>query len=259
MQVLWLLGYPDQALTRAKEALALTQDLSHANSVGYALADMVHVHQLRREWPAAQERGETALAFAAEFGLPYYAAQVSIMLGSALVGQGHYEEGITKMRQGLAAQRAAGGQGLLQYWLALQLGAYIETGQFEEGWTVLEEALTIRPKYGDRYWEEEVYRLNGELLLAQARCNPEAQSTQRRSAVEAEAEACFQHAIETAREQSTKSLELRAATSLARLRQQQGKQAGARQMLAEIYSWFTEGFDTKDLQEAKALLEELNH
>src|SRR5262245_25975573 len=178
-------------------------------------------------------------------------------LGSALAGQGHYEEGISKMRQGLAAQSAAGGQGLLQYFLSLQREAYIETGKFEEAWTVLKEALTIRPKSSERYWEEEVYRLNGELLLAQARGNRESQSQRQREEVEAGAEACFRRAIDTAREQKTKSLELRAATSLARLWQGQGKRAEAHQLLSEIYHWFTEGFDTKDLQDAKALLESL--
>src|SRR5207248_7466011 len=137
--------------------------------------------------------------------------------GAALAGQGRFEEGIAKMREGLAAQRSKGGQGLLQYWLALQLEAYVETGRFDEGKTVLAEALTIRPKHGDRYWEEEVYRLNGELLLAQTRRTPEMQDNQHRAENETEAEACFQHAIETAREQGTKSLELRAATSLAHL------------------------------------------
>ena len=158
------------------------------------------------------------------------------------------------MRQGLAAQRATGGQGLQQLWLALQVEAYIETGQFEEGWTALEEALTIRPKYGERYWEAELYRLKGELLLAQE--GSRLQAVDFREKAE-EAEECFLKAIETARELSAKSFELRAATSLARLWQQQGKKAEARQMLAEIYGWFTEGFDTKDLQEAKALLEQL--
>ncbi|MBI3801363.1 MAG: AAA family ATPase [Deltaproteobacteria bacterium] len=258
MQALWLLGYPDQALATAKESLALTQNLSHTNSAAYGLATLVEVHQHRREWAAAQERGEAALAFATEFGLPYFAAQISIMLGSALAGQGRYEEGIAKMRYGLAAQRATGGEALMHYWLALQLEAYIETGQFEEAWPVLKEALTIRPKYGDRFWEEEVYRLNGELLLAKARSNPEAQDRRQKAAIEAEAEACFRRALDTAREQRTKSFELRAATSLARLWQQQGKKKEAHELLAEIYGWFTEGFDTKDLQDAKALLEELS-
>jgi tetratricopeptide (TPR) repeat protein len=105
------------------------------------------------------------VAFATEVGLPYFVAQMSIFWGAALAAQGHYEEGITKMRQGLAAQHATGGQGLQQLWLALQVEAYIETGRFEEGWTALEEALTIRPKYGERYWEADLYRLKGELVL----------------------------------------------------------------------------------------------
>ena len=255
--ILWLLGYPDQALTRAQEAFALTQDLSHAVSVGRGWSVMANVHLFRREWPAAQERGEAGVAFATEFGLPYAVAQISNMLGAALAGQGRYEEGISKMREGLAAQRATGGRGLLNYWLALQLEAYIATGQFEEAWTVLKEALTIRPKYGDRYWEEEVYRLNGELLLVEARSNPKAQDRQQRAESEAEAQACFWRAIETAREKKAKSLELRAATSLARLWQQQGKRAEAHKLLSGVYNWFTEGFGTKDLQEARALLDSL--
>jgi adenylate cyclase len=256
-QVLWLLGYPAQALTRAQELLALTQGLSHAYSVAIGLTSITSVHLKRREWLAAQKRAEAALAFATEVGLPYSVAQSSIKLGAALAAQGHYEEGITKMREGLAAQRATGGQGLLQYWLALQLQAYIAAKRFKEAWTVLKEALTIRPKYGDRYWEEEVYRLNGELLLEQARYDPEAHSQRPQGEIEVEAETCFRRAIETAREQSAKSLELRATTSLARLWQQQGKKDEAGQTLAEVYNWFTEGFDTKDLQEAKALLAEL--
>jgi adenylate cyclase len=236
----------------------MVQELSHANSVAYGLIGVAQVYQHRREWPAAQARAEACIAFTTEFGVRYFAAQTSIVLGAALAGQGHHEEGIAKMRQGLAAQRAAGGQGLLQHWLAMQLEACIETGRFEEGWTVLADALTVRPKHGDRYWEEEIYRLNGELLLAQSQHTPERQDNQRRAEIETEAEACFQHAIETAREQSTKSLELRAVTSLAHLWQKQGKKEKARQILADIYGWFTEGFDTADLRDAKALLEELS-
>jgi class 3 adenylate cyclase/predicted ATPase len=257
MQILWLLGYPDHALERARETLALSQGLSHANSVAYGLIGMAQVHHHRREWPAAEERAEANIIFATESGLPYFVAQASILLGSAVSRQGRHEEGITKMRDGLAAQRATGGQGLLQYWLALQLEGLIETGEFEEASTVLAEALTIRAKHGDRYWEEEVYRLNGELLLAQTQRTPKARGTQQRTVIETEAEACFRHAIEIAREQNTKSLELRAVTSLGRLLQKQGKKDEARRMLAEIYGWFTEGFDTADLKDAKTLLEEL--
>jgi predicted ATPase/class 3 adenylate cyclase len=258
VQVLWILGYPDQALRRAQEALAMAQELSHVNTLGYGLSSMAYIYHARGEWQAAQEWAEACVAFATEVGLPYFVAQNSIKLGSALAAQGHYQEGITKMRHGLAAQRATGGQGLQQLWLALQVEAYIETGQIEEGWTALEEALAIRPKYGERYWEAELYRLKGQLTLKQFGVRSPrsaAPSTQ----AEVKADACFQQAIDTAREMSAKSFELRAATSLARLWQQQGRRAEARQLLAKIYNWFTEGFDTRDLQEAKALLEELNH
>jgi class 3 adenylate cyclase/predicted ATPase len=270
-QVLWILGYPDQALTRAQEALTLAQEFSHVNTLGYGLACLPHIHYVRGEWQAAQAQAEACVAFATEVGLPYFVAQMTIFWGAALAAQGHREEGITKMRQGLAAQRATGGQGLQQLWLALQVEAYIETGQIEEGWTALEEALTIRPKYGERYWEAELYRLKGELLLnAERRTRNDERNTKKKGRESslihhssfslhrsAEAEACFQQALETARELSARSFELRAATSLARLWQQQGRRVEARQLLAEIYNWFTEGFDTKDLQEAKALLQEL--
>jgi predicted ATPase len=253
MQVLWILGYPDQALTRAQEALALAQKLAHVNTLGYGLACPPQIHLFRGEWQAAQARAEASVAFATEVGLPYFVAQQSIILGSALAAQGHYEEGITKMRHGLAAQRATGGQGLQQLWLALQVEAYIKTGQVEEGRTALEEALTIRPKHGERYWEAELYRLKGELLLAQEGSRLQAVGFRKKAEA---AEECFLKALETARELSAKSFELRAATSLARLWHQQGRRTQARQLLAESYHWFTEGFDTKDLQEAKALLVE---
>ncbi len=262
-QVLWILGYPDQALRRAQEALTLAQEFSHANTLGYGLACLPHSHYVRGEWQAAEARAEACVTFAAEAGLPYFVAQMTIFWGAALAKQGRYEEGITKMRQGLAAQRATGGRILQQLWLALQVEAYIATGRFEEGWTALEEALTIRPKYGDRYWEAELYRLKGELLLAQERERATGNGQQKKDAdprpliPDPQAEACFLKALDTARELSAKSFELRAATSLARLWRQQGKRAEARQLLAEIYGWFTEGFDTKDLQEAKVLLEEL--
>ncbi len=135
-------------------------------------------------------------------------------------------------------------------------------GQAEEGLTALAGALTVADKTGERFYEAELYRLKGELSLQSAVRSPRSEVTSPQHPApnpqaEAEAEACFHKAIEIARRQQAKSLELRAVTSLARLWQQQGKKGEARQMLAEIYDWFTEGFDTADLQEAKALLEEL--
>src|SRR5262245_39506884 len=150
------------------------------------------------------------------------------------------------MRQGLAALRATGAEAGRLWLLALLAEAYGRVGQAEEGLKVLVEALASAHELS---WESELYRLKGELTLQIQVQGP-------RSKVEEEAEACFLKAIEIARRQSTKSLELRAVTSLSRLWQSQGKKEEARQMLAEIYNWFTEGFDTKDLQEAKVLLEE---
>ena len=155
------------------------------------------------------------------------------------------------------------GQRRRPYHLALLAEAYGKTGQVEERLTALAEALTVADKTGERYYEAELYRLKGELTLQKFQVSgskfqvPSPQHPTPSTQAEAEAEACFQKAIEIAQRQQAKSLELRAATSLARLWQQQGKRDEARHLLAEIYGWFTEGFDTKDLQEAKALLEEL--
>ena len=168
-----------------------------------------------------------------------------MMQGWALAEQGQVEEGITQMRQGLATWRALGSGVAASYFLSLPVAAYRKGGQVEEGLTILAEALEIVHRTGEGNSEAELYRLKGELLLQQSQDNSP------------EAEACFHRAIDVARQQAAKSWELRATTSLARLWQHQGKQAEARRMLAEIYGWFTEGFDTKDLQEAKALLEEL--
>jgi len=162
--------------------------------------------------------------------------------------QGQGEEAIVQMHQGIAALRAIGGEVGRTWFLAMLADAYETGGQSEEGLHVLTEALDAVDKREERAYEVELYRLKGTLTLQSQVPSPKSQ-------VEKEAEECFQRAIEVARRQSAKSLELRAVMSLARLWQQQGKMDEARQMLAEIYGWFTEGFDTADLKEAKALLE----
>ena len=164
---------------------------------------------------------------------------------------------IVQMRQGLAAWRAAGAEMQQSQALALLAEVYGEVGQAEEG---LAEALAVVDKNGEHYYEAELYRLKGELSLQSRQVKDKSKTSQDKSEVrspESEVEECFWKAIELARRQQAKSLELRAVMSLSRLWQQQGKTAEAQRMLAEIYSWFTEGFDTVDLQEAKALLDEL--
>jgi predicted ATPase len=185
-----------------------------------------------------------------------------MFLGSAVAEQGQEEKGLELMRQGLAAQRAIGGRILEQYWLALQIAAYLNEGQCEQGRAALAEACAVAEN-GECIWEAEVYRLHGELRLQELLLTsrqvaiPSRQPVPPDTHAEVEPEAYFQKALAIARRQHAKSLELRAATSLARLWQQQGKRREAHRLLSEVYTWFTEGFDTKDLQEAKALLGEL--
>jgi len=167
------------------------------------------------------------------------------MLGWAQVMQGQDTEGLAQMRKGLAALRATGAALRLPYYLALLAEACGQTGQATEGLTLLAEALAQAHKAEEAWTEPELHRLKGKLLLSLSADN------------HAEAEGCFLKALAVARRQQAKSLELRTATSLSRLWQQQGKRAEAHQLLVEIYGWFTEGFDTPDLQVAKALLEEL--
>ena len=164
--------------------------------------------------------------------------------GWALAEQGQIEEGITHMRRGLAAWRATGAELVQPYFLTLLAEAYGKGERAEDGLAVLAEALEAVHHTGECWWEAELYRLKGELLQAAGSGN--------------EAEACFHQAFDVARRQQAKSLELRAAISLSRLWQPQGKPDAARHLLAESYGWFTEGFDTADLREAKALLEELS-
>jgi predicted ATPase len=180
--------------------------------------------------------------------------------GWALAEQGQVNEGIARIQQGLATLKAAGTTVGQVAHLALLAEAYGKAGRTEEGLRVVAEALAEVETAGARRVEAELYRLKGELLLQSTVHTPQSEITNSQSLApnpQAEAEACFRKAIEVACHQSAKSLELRAVMSLSRLWKQQGKKEQARQLLAEIYGWFTEGFDTADLQEAKALLEEL--
>jgi predicted ATPase/class 3 adenylate cyclase len=243
--VLWLLGYPDHALQRSHEGLTLAQDLLHPFSLAFALSFAAVLHQCRREGQAAQARAEAAISLATDHGFAQWVALGTVVRGWALAEQGQRTEGIAVMRQGLAAWRAIGAELHRSYYLALLAEAYGEVGQPEEGLRVLVDALSHVDRTGERYYEAELHRLQGRLLLALSRDH------------QAEAESCFQHALTIARRQHAKSWELRAAMSLSRLWQSQSKWPAAQQLLDEVYGWFTEGFDTADLQEAKVLLEEL--
>jgi predicted ATPase len=227
---LGVVGYPDQALQF---------------TLAYALDFTARIHQLRREGHQTRYWAEALLKLSREQGFTQRLATGAILLGWALAAQGQRAEGIAQVRHGLDAFRGTGAELARPYYLALLAEASGQVGQAGEGLPLLAEALALVHKNGERWWEAELHRLKGELLLI---LSPENQ---------VDAEACFRQALDIARRQQAKSLELRAAMSLSRLWQRQGKRDEAHQLLAEIYGWFTEGFDTADLQEAKALLEEL--
>jgi predicted ATPase len=241
---LCLLGYPDQALQRSAEAVTLAQTRAHPYSLTLVLTYTAVIHQFRRESQAVSEQAEASMTLAIEQGFPYWAARGPILRGWALAAQGQRAQGLAYMQQGLAAWRATGAGLLRSYWSALLAEVYGHVGQPEVGLDLLAETLPLTDQVGERCWAAELYRLKGELLLqavADAR----------------QAEACFHLALDVARRQQARAWELRAAMSLSRLWQQQGKGEEARDLLSPLYGWFTEGFETVDLQEAKALLEEL--
>jgi len=242
---IWMLGYPDQALQSVHEALTLAQELAHPFSLALALHFDAFLRQFRREAQAVQECAEALIALSTEKGFPLWLSWGTILRGWARALQGEGAEGIAQMHQGAVAYRRTGAELQRPYYLSLLSEAYGEVGQPEEGLKVLVEALALVDKNGEPYWEAEVHRRKGELLLM------------KQGHKVGEAEECFQKALDTARHQQAKSLELRAGMSLSRLWQQQGKLGEAHQLLEEIYGWFTEGFDTADLKEAKVLLEEL--
>jgi predicted ATPase len=241
---LWQLGYPHRALEKGYEALKLARGLSHAHSLAFAEYFVGVLRQYRREAGAAQENAESAIAFSAEHELTDWLAWATTLRGWAMAEQGRNEEGIVQLQEGLAASRTTGAELLRPYHLCLLAEAYMEIGRLDDALGALTEALAAA-EHEIRYYEAEMHRLKGELLLRRDDSNA------------AGAQTCFKRAIEIARKQSAKSWELRTTTSLARLLSKQGKRDDARAMLADIYNWFTEGFDTADLKDAKALLDEL--
>jgi predicted ATPase len=242
---LWYLGYPDQGLAQSQEAVTLAQQIMHPISLSFVLSCAAVFHQFRREGRATQERAEAVMSLAKEQGFPLWVMFGTVLRGWALAHQGQAQEGIEQLHQGLITHCVTRGEIVRPYLLALLADVHGTIEKPEAGLTALAEALTLMDTTGERVWEPELYRLKGELLLQQSLDN------------QAEAETCFQHAISIAQNQSAKSWELRSATSLARLWQQQGKRQEAHDLLAPVYHWFTEGFNTLDLKDAKALLEEL--
>jgi predicted ATPase/DNA-binding SARP family transcriptional activator/predicted negative regulator of RcsB-dependent stress response len=241
---LWCLGYPDQALKQSQEVVALARQFGHP----FSLADVLWyggclVNKMLGDMRALKEYAEELMRLAKE-KTPAWSGAGILCRGEALVMLGQAQEGLAQMRDGLAREQSSGIRCYLPVGLSFLAEGQARAGRMEQGLSTLAEALTLVEETDERHWEAELYRARGELLLAQGN--------------ETEAETSFHRAIEVARRQQAKSWELRATVSLARLWQKQGRQEEARQRLADIYNWFTEGFDTPDLIEAKKLLDDLS-
>ena len=271
---LWFLGYPDQALQRSEEGVRLARELSHSFSLAYALSFSAMLYQFNGDIQHTQERAEELTALCAEQGFSYWLASGTILQGWVLAERGAAESestgmnGINAMRRGLAAYQATGAEMLRPYFLALLAGTYGKRDQAETGLSIVDEALTLVHTHEERFYEAELYRLKGELLFNAERSRRQAEQKKKSTPSEArdsdsshrflEAEKCFRRALDTARDQSAKAWELRAATSLSRLWQSQGRRAEAVELLAPIPGWFPADYNTPDLEAALALLVELS-
>ena len=249
---LWFLGYPDQALRRCREAEALAQQLNHPYTSLSVAAFGTWLYQFTRNPQAVETLASQAISISTDHGFVFYRPYGLIMRGWALAERGQVSDGIAQMRAGLDEYCIAGGGSIKPSFLSLLAEAYGKIGQFKQALNILAEAQDLADENEERWWQAELHRIKGELILKR-KVNPSSESS------EARAEECFRQALSTAREQSSKSLELRAAVSISRLKLRQGQCYEARQVLVQIYNWFTEGFDTADLKDAKALLEELSN
>ena len=235
---------------RCRAALALAEELAHPYSSAWARSFIIAVHGWCGELQATREHAEAAVALSLEQGFTLTWIWATIMRSMALARLGHGESQVEEATVAMQNLRDSRTGLWMQYYLAATAEIQGTAGQADEALSVLDEAIEVGKNLGERCYEAELYRMKGDMTLLSDGERPD-------STVQREAEACFEQALKTARGQSAKSWELRAATSLARLWQQQGKLTEAHKLLSNIYNWFTEGFDTKDLQDAKALLEEL--
>jgi class 3 adenylate cyclase/predicted ATPase len=237
---LFALGYPDQARARCREALAYGRELAHPHSLALVLDELCEFHAVAHEWETVQDLAQDLVALSTEQGFSYWLAGGHVSSGCALAELGQIQEGLALYHRGSAVRRVG-----YPLYLGLLAEAHHKAGELEEALRLLTEVLDRVKRTGECWFEPELHRLRGEVLSSLPGRDPVG------------AEACFQRAIAIARGQSAKMFELRAAASLARLWAEQGRRAEAHQLLAPVYGWFTEGFDTADLKCAKALLDQL--
>jgi predicted ATPase len=266
---LWVLGYPEQALERSRRALNIAEEVAQPWALTMAMGYAALVHTLCGDLEAAMERVETTILLATEQGVLPWVGRGVMLRGWALAEQGQERTGLAQLQEGLTAWQANGQELGKPFWLGLLGARYAQVGQAEKGLQVIAEALAMAQTRELRVWEAELHRLQGELLLQQAAsgrdmASPAEPPQSPRTGVRATgpshrldaAEACFRQALELARRQQAKSLELRATMSLSRLWQRQGRKQAARRRLEESYHRFTEGFETADLRHARVLLQE---
>jgi predicted ATPase len=244
---LWLLGYPEQAVENARRAVVLAEEIAHPPSVAHALNFGVLCYQLRHDLATVRAWGDRMARLAVEHRLALYEAIATVARGWVLANQGHGQSGLSELRKGSVGCIDLGIRLLEPYHKSLLIQAHLLADEASAGLRVLEDAMRFAADSGACYWDAELLRLKGKLL---AHLLPEGRHK--------EEEGCYREALAVAQRQHARSLELRAATSLARLWRDQGRDDDARSLLAPVYGWFTEGFDTPDLKEAKALLEELH-
>jgi adenylate cyclase len=244
------LGYPDQALEGCRQALALARKLAHPFTLVLAFLLSADLHLLRQDGEAGLSSADECLRLGAEHGFEQTSTWAEVHRGRALIELNRAKEGIVKLEEGIAASRSNGSEFELASFMAALGNGYIKVGRMADGLSAIAEGLAVSRRTGERWFDAELYRLKGELVLKD--------DGQAGSNVADEAQVCFRQAIEIANRQSAKWWELRTTVSLARLLRDIGRRAEARTMLAEIYGWFTEGFDTADLKDAKALLDLLS-
>ena len=244
VKTLFILGHADQALALCRDALAEARELA-PGTLAFALNYASYLHHFRREWDAVRRRADELVSLSEVQGFPYWLAAGKLLRGWAITEEGHPETGLAVMRDGLVGWRTTEAGLYMPYNLALLAEAHATAGQPSEALSFVAEALAWSQRTGERWFEAEQHRLKGELLRSPYDGN------------EDEAGSCLQKALNIARAQSARSWELRAAMSLARLWRDQGRRDEASSLLAPIYGWFTEGFDTPDLKDATALLDEL--
>ncbi|MEZ4869961.1 MAG: AAA family ATPase [Caldilineaceae bacterium] len=242
---LWLLGYPDQARIQMHQALVMAHKLGYPHNIGFVMTNLARLNHFLRRNQLAKLWAQRAIALCSSYEIPFWIKLSNLFLGRVWVETGEIVQGIDLLHSTLGQLAADGHQGFCSYFRSLLAEAYACVEQYADAIKALDQALSYVERNGEGIWHPELVRLRGEYLAAQG-------------APMHEVEAYYQQAIAIARQQASKSLELRATMSLARLWQQQGKGREAHALLLEIYHWFTEGFRTADLQAARSLLSELS-